>query len=1423
MPPDSGMAFVVIQHLDPDHKSHMADLLAKHTRMKVAEAGDGLSVEPNAVYVLPPNKHLTIQGRTLHLGPIRRDGMRMPIDLFLRSLAEDLQDQAVGVILSGSGSDGSLGVRAVRGAGGMVMVQDPATAVFDNMPRSAIATGLVDYILPVDQMPEALLAYMRQHRSRGEDGPAGALEQGSGDVDAVLNLLLRRANSDFRGYKRSTIVRRVERRMSLNQIEGLPGYLRLLQDSPEEVTKLAKEMLIGVTGFFRDPEAFEELRRTVIAPLVQDRGDDLPLRVWVPGCATGEEAYSVAILLLEELRAAQKPDHLQAFASDIDEGALAFARAGIYPESVAGDLSSERLERFFVKHDGGYQVAKAVRESLVFTSHNLITAPPFSKLDLISCRNVLIYLEPEVQERVISLFGFALNVGGCLLLGRSESTAEHSKLFEALSKKWRIYRRTAHPHHLVADFTAVGAGKLARGGVDRKREGTPASGLALLPQQLLLDQFSASLLLIDAQGTIRYFYGQLDRYLTHPSGEPDLNLFAMARGKLSRRLRTAVRQALEQHRPVRIEGVAIDGSSLAANVTIRPFVRPGGTDKLLAVIFEDVPAAASAAAVSVETDSSKGALLVEQLETELATAKAELEATTEEFETANEELKAAHEEAMSMNEELQSTNEELEASKEELQSVNEELTTLNTQLTDTTDEVTAANNDLSNLIGSTDIATIFLDRELRIKRFTPPATELLNLIPSDVGKPVGHIQQSFRGLVLADEAQKVLKDMSTTEREVSTDDGRWYLARVLPYRTADNRIDGVVTTFSEVTQLKQTEASLENARAYAESIVETIREPLLVLDAELRAVSANAAFYKTFKVKPADTEGRPFYELGGRQFDIPALRQLLEDVIPDNSQVMDFEVEHEFPGIGRRSMLLNARRVEQAGDRPQLILLAMEDVTERRRAYEELAQAHRRLQWLIDSIPVPVSVAEDPECRRITQNPASRAAIEADLGGEASPLVPGAEWEVYRHSHHGRLLEPSELPLQRAVSENREIRGVELEVEPHGGQPRMVRVDAAPVHDASGTVVGGIAVTTDITEDKRLLQAERARAETARLLEIVLDHVYSGVAHLDADFGFLQVNPQYEKATGHSAQGLVGRSFFEVFPSEKLCADFSWVRETGRLGFYLEYPFEFHDQPERGITYWDWVLVPVKGDDGRLVSYVLSVTEVTDKVRQRERLVEDERARAKAAENVAAEVSHRMKNNLAILSGLLELQLRGHTGDDAAARGLRNAISRVSSLSAVHEQLYETRSDRVELKDLLRRIGEQVAAGLAPGTTEFAVSGSVVHVSSKVGTALAIVASELITNAIKHGAPGGDGILRIKVGVQRRSGKLRISVWNPGNPLPRDFDVAKQRGMGLLLAREIVTGQLGGSFALRARGGGTAGEIVLDESIADVAGAQVDG
>jgi two-component system, chemotaxis family, CheB/CheR fusion protein len=973
MPPDSGTALVVVQHLEPAHESRMADILSKYTTMSVAQAEDGMPVRPNCVYTIPASKYLSIRAGRLRLTePLERHGMRMAIDFFLRSLAEDQQAKAICVILSGSGSDGTHGLRAVRSAGGMCMAQEPTTAQFGIMPQNAIDTGLVDYILPADRMPEALVAYVRHPRSGAADsqdtGEAGL----SDEVESVLQLLRSRTDSDYRCYKKGTVVRRIERRMGLKQVAGMEDYLKLLGKDPQELAQLAKDMLIGVSSFFRDGEAFEELRKLAIIPLVAGKSPDGPLRVWVPGCATGEEAYSVAALLLEALAAAGKANAIQVFASDVDDAALETARAGIYGDSIAADVRPERLERFFLRKNDRYQVGKRLRDTVVFTRQNLIADPPFSKMDLITCRNVLIYFQPEAQRKIISLFSFALNVGGYLFLGKSEVITDPRELFETVSKPRRIYR-LARPNRHAADLPVFSGAGRAVGVVAGRAPAPPsAAQLALFNQQMLLEHFGAAIVLVEPKGRALHFYGQTEKYLGHPKGLASLNVLDMATGSLGTKLRRAMAQAVQAGVPVTIQQtpLARKGSRLV-NVTVAPVPDRTGDGTILAVILEDAPLAAAPrhAARKVLEDESA----VSQLEADNRALRTELEAANQEHESASEELKAANEEVMSTNEELQSTNEELETSQEELQSINEELNTVNNQLNEKVGELTDANNDLANLAGATEIATVFLDAKLRIKQFTPRATELLNLISSDVGRPLSHITQNFDGKSLSALAAAVIKDLSPIDKEVQIPDGRWYTMRILPYRTHDSRVDGAVVTFTDVSRLKGLESSLERAKAYAESIVGTVREPLLVLDSALRVVSANPSFYQTFQTAPKKTVGQFVYDLGEGQWDLPELRRLLEEVVPARSEVKDLQVDRDIPGLGPRILRLNARRMEPAEEQPPLVLLAIRDVTERE-------QAHRQTE----------AVAAELE-KRVQERTADLARTVDELEGEVRDRLRAAE------------------------------------------------------------------------------------------------------------------------------------------------------------------------------------------------------------------------------------------------------------------------------------------------------------------------------------------------------------------------------------------------------------------------------------------------
>ncbi len=873
MPADSGIAFVLVPHLDPTHASLMVELLSSHTAMPVMEASEGMAVEADRVYIIPPNKNMTIAGGVLRLtGPVERGSWQTSIDHFLRSLAADQLEKAISIILSGTGTHGTLGLKAVKAAGGLSLVQDPLTADYPGMPESAIATGLADHILPVERMPEALVNYARHFTFDGEKVVA-AVEDAPDHLNQLLALLRTRTKLDFRGYRKRMLARRLERRLGLSHFESLAGFLAHLRDHPEEVKQLARDLLISVTRFFRDPEAFRTLETEAIAPLMQAKNVDAPFRVWVPGCATGEEAYSIAMMLLERQAESHNPCRIQVFATDVDEKALEVARRGIYPAEISADVSPERLARFFTQVDeSAWQVTKPLREIVTFANQNLITDAPFSRLDLISCRNVLIYLEPEVQRKVLALLHFALNSCGYLILGPSETVGRQTELFEPVSKKWRIYRRIGPNRAEDLQFPVMQSEPRQTTPLAVSRSVAPPK-LAELVQNSLLHRFELACVVINRNYEVLHFAGPTEDYLVQPGGPPTQNLFAMARRGLASKLRVVIRRAIRDNSRQSIHDVMLRnvGDIRRLNIEAEPLDSSRQNEGLMLVSFHAQPfhAAESLTDPGTRADTEEPDLL-HQLERELETTREALQSTIEQLESANEELKGSNEEVMSMNEELQSANEELETSKEELQSFNEELSTVNNQLHDKIEEVEAANNDMANLLDTTDTPTVFLDLGLRIKLFTPAAPRLFRIIATDCGRPIVDIVKRFVDDDLMTEIQQLQRNLIPSEKEVRSEDGRWYVRRILPYRTLDNRIDGVVITFVDVTERKMTEDNvaerhaqvieksagfLHNREAHLAAILDTATDSIITTDAQGLIQAVNPATERLFGYTAAEMIG----------------------------------------------------------------------------------------------------------------------------------------------------------------------------------------------------------------------------------------------------------------------------------------------------------------------------------------------------------------------------------------------------------------------------------------------------------------------------------------------------------------------------------------------------------------------------------------
>jgi two-component system CheB/CheR fusion protein len=950
LPTDTGMGFVFIQHLSPYQESFLPEILSRTTPMPVLQVQDGMVVEPNHIYVIPPNAMMTISQGILQLSQREKTrGQVMSVDKFLISLAEDRGSKAIGVVLSGSDADGTRGLETIKGAGGITFAQSESSAKVNSMPNTAVASGHVDFILTPQEIA-AELAKISIHpyiNHRTSVTPVDIIPESGDALTNIFSLLRTATGVDFTHYKQTTLKRRILRRMVLYKLESLEDYVRYLQDHPAEVTALYQDVLITVTSFFRDPEAFEVLKTKVFPVITKDRNPDTPIRIWVAGCSTGEEAYSIAMCLLEFLSNQVISTPIQIFATDINDVAIEKARTGIYKPSQLADVSPERLQRFFIPVEGGYQISKPVRELCVFARQNLISDPPFSRLDLITCRNVLIYLGNAVQKKLLPIFHYGLNSHGFLMLGTSETVGEFTDLFTLVDKKYKIYYRKLAPARLGIDLVTRNyplqitipqppLNKDASDDLEMQKEA----------DRIVLNQYAPVGVIINDDLEILQFRGQTSPYLQLSPGRPSFNLLRMAKEELRIELRTAIHQAKKRGVAVTKEGIQVTENEQVRQVRINiiPFQPANTTERYFLVMFVDIPTsitmpleASSSNVSSRRRKQPNSEQETNQLKQELANTKEYLQSIIEEQQATNQDLRAANEEILSSNEELQSTNEELETAKEEIQATNEELNTINDELQRRNIESTQITNDLQNFLSSINIPILMLGGDLRIRRFTPAAENIFNLIASDIGRPISDINHNLNIPDLEAQILEVIRNLNFKTQEVQDQTGHWYDLRIRPYRTIDNKIDGAVVVLVEIDALKRSSEKLKASRDYVQAIVDTMRESLVVLDVNLRVMSANQCFYDTFQVTPEDTEQRLIYEIGNGQWDIPLLRSLLEDILPHQSHFQGLEVEHNFEQIGYKVMCLNARKMTIEDDR-EMILLVIEDITQQKQLEAERTQ-----------------------------------------------------------------------------------------------------------------------------------------------------------------------------------------------------------------------------------------------------------------------------------------------------------------------------------------------------------------------------------------------------------------------------------------------------------------------------------------------------
>ena len=858
----SAMAYIVVIHMAPHQPSMMPDLLQKVSCIPVLGAIDNQPVEPNHVYVIPPDKEIAIYNGKIQLLDLIRQPVTLPIDSFLKSLAREQRSKAAAVILSGTGSDGTLGIKEIKASDGLVLVQDEDSAGYDGMPRSAIHTGLVDMVLPPGKMPEKLVQYFTSHKAAPDLEGGDSKNTQNIWLTKVFAILRAQIGHDFSAYKVNTILRRISRRMGLNQIDNHERYVRFLRENPGEVETLFRELLIGVTHFFRDTGSFEILKTKILPPLFEKMADDATFRAWIPGCSTGEEVYSLAILLRECIDNIPKRINLQFFGTDIDKYAIDRAREGLYPENIATDVSKERLKRFFSKEGKAFRIRKEIRDCVVFSVQDVIKDPPFSHLNLLCCRNLLIYLNVEAQKKLLPVFHYTLNPDGILVLGSSETIGGFTPMFAVLDKKWKIYRRLEIPQSM-RQMIHFPSGPSTQKTAYEKQPLVPALqfDFAQVAQKAILDQFSPTAILVDANGQMLHIQGRTGKYLETPSGPPTQNLIDYARQGLRIELSAALRTARSSDQTVVRKKISVktNGDVQVINLHVCPQRSPKELAGRFLVVFEDIETvqAVSGSDPEARSESPEAASRIDELEKELQINRESHQVTIEELESSNEELKSTNEELQSSNEELQSTNEELESSKEELQSLNEELQTVNAELHSKLEELSAVHDDMRNLLNSTEIATIFVDNDLRIRRFTQEAITIINLIETDIGRPIGHVVTNLTYTDMILDLTHVLKTLVPKVVEVATVNGDFYNMRIAPYRTIDNRIDGAVLAFTCVSAQKKIQDDLETAGRKMEAAWTLVRaifdmnpEPLAVLNQEGKMVIFNTALSRLMHISP---------------------------------------------------------------------------------------------------------------------------------------------------------------------------------------------------------------------------------------------------------------------------------------------------------------------------------------------------------------------------------------------------------------------------------------------------------------------------------------------------------------------------------------------------------------------------------------------
>lgn len=1373
LPNDTGMAFVLVQHLDPSHESLLAELLAPHCEMPVLTVHDNIRVQPNHVYVIPPNTTMELVDGALRL-VTRESGLHLPVDTFFRSLAKIQGSRAIGIVLSGNASDGSLGVRAIKAECGLTFAQDEASARFGGMPRNAASTGAIDYILSPTAIARELAVLSRHPYlipTRRGDSRSETLPDGDGEMRRIFAVLQDATQVDFSQYKATTVRRRVGRRMMVLRQDTLRDYVWYIDHHPEEVRELYRDLLISVTSFFRDPESYRSLAKLLTGQLDKPKRNQEPLRIWVPGCATGEEVYSLAICLHELLGELQFTLPLQLFGTDISDLALDRARHGIYPTVIEEDISAERLQRFFTKLDSGFQINKIIRESCVFARHDATKDPPFSNLDLVSCRNLLIYLDDAAQKYVLPVFHYALKPHGILMLGSAESTAGAPDLFDVLDAQSKIYARKATVPRLPLDVHFGGA---LSGAFFNSAEHS-SSGLEIQKRldRVIQSKYSPDAVLINAEFNILQFRGHTTPYLDLSPGPASLNVLRMAKEGLVLPLRRAVQSAIETNGPVR-DGADLEWNRESHRVKLEITPIPGlePDERYFLIVF-------ARDHVTRFTENNLNALWpslpvdeqVANLQRELAETRDYLRNLTEQYEVHSEELRAANEEARSSNEELRSTNEELRTTKEEFQSANEELTTVNEELQSRNFELNATNSDLKNLLGAVTIPILMVDSDLRVRRFNSSAGKLFDLSSVDIGRPVGHLRGRIETPKLEDQVRSVIDNLHAHTQEMQDIEGCWHLLSIRPYRTLDDRIAGAVITLQDIDPLKRGVKAAEEARDYAEGMIQTVREPLVVIDSDLRIQRATDAFYDTFLVSREETERRYLYDLGNGQWNQPRLRELIGNALFRSEPFHDFEVEHNFPHIGSRVMRLNGRRIPFPHSQHRMMLLSIEDVTERR----EIAEI--RFQRLFESAKDGIIVVDvETECVRDV-NP-----FFLELTGyERQDFVGKSLAECGKKLGLPKIAEAIE-----ATRKSETVRYADLELMTF--DRGLVPIDVlGNLYEVGSQPVVQLNIR-DVSVRDRALKAMRESEQRFRLfVESVHDYALFQMDHRGK---ILSWNTGAERLLGWKEKEVVGRSCAVVFTPEDIArgAPFDEL-ETARSSGRAE-DERWHVRKDGSRFFASGVLTQVCDDLGNLVGFAKVMRDVTTRREQEEQL----RRSLLEKETLVREIHHRVKNNIQVIVSLLSLQ-SNHTTDPHVLSAFEEAESRLRAIAHIHERLYASDDlTAVEFAGYLTVLVHEVVQVHSPRPDHISINLDVADMVLDIERAipLGLIANEIVLNSLKHGLRGNPGSLWVKLlyipgaGETLDTGCGRLIVSDSGQGLPAAFDPAKHASLGLRLVNMLV-------------------------------------